>query len=429
MWGMEPTAFIEAKRDGLEHTKPALQEFFGAFLKGQIPDYQVSAWLMAVYFQGMSPAETLALTRVMAESGHMLDLSGFAHTVDKHSSGGVGDKTTLVVAPILAAAGCTVAKISGRGLTYTGGTIDKLESIPGWHGEFSEAEFLAQTRRVGLVVAAQSGELAPLDGRLYALRDVTATVNSIPLIASSIMSKKLASGAKTIVLDVKVGAGAFMKTLEGARELAKTMIAIGLGAGRNMRVVLSSMERPLGKAVGHALEVKEAIETLSGSGPQDLKELALTLAGEGLEATGLAKSQARDVLESGRALSKFRQFVEAQGGDPKVVDNPGLLELAPEVFELKAETAGYVTALNALNVGQAVLLLGGGRQVKGEAIDLGVGVMLEKKPGDKVSLGETLVRVYHRGKGLEAALASLKSAYQTGTEPPATPLVLEVMRG
>ncbi len=196
-----------------------------------------------------------------------------------------------------------------------------------------------------------------------------------------------------------------------------------------MRVVLSSMERPLGKAVGHALEVKEAIETLSGSGPQDLKELALTLAGEGLEATGLAKSQARDVLESGRALSKFRQFVEAQGGDPKVVDNPGLLELAPEVFELKAETAGYVTALNALNVGQAVLLLGGGRQVKGEAIDLGVGVMLEKKPGDKVSLGETLVRVYHRGKGLEAALASLKSAYQTGTEPPATPLVLEVMRG
>lgn len=420
---MNPVRFIQAKRDGLAHTQEEMAAFLLGFLKDEVPDYQVAAWLMAVFFRGLSQEETLWLTEIMARSGKVLDLSHLPHPVDKHSSGGVGDKTTLVVAPILAASGCTVAKMSGRGLAHTGGTIDKLESIPGWRGEMTEAEFLEKARRVGLVIAAQSGDLAPLDGKLYALRDVTATVESLPLIASSIMSKKLAAGARSIVLDVKVGRGAFMKTLETARALAEAMVAIGKGASRRVRAVLTSMEAPLGKAVGNALEVREAILTLKGEGPEDLVQVALTLAEEALKLEGLDPGLARRALEGGKALEKFRAFLEAQGGDPRVVEDLSLLPLGEEL-PLLSQEEGVVQEVDALKVGLAVLALGGGRRKKGEAIDHGVGVHLLKKPGDRVERGEALALVYHRNRGLEEALGLLGEAFRLGESASPSPLVL-----
>jgi pyrimidine-nucleoside phosphorylase/thymidine phosphorylase len=420
---MNPVRFIQAKRDGLAHTKEEMAAFLLGYLRDEVPDYQVSAWLMAVFFRGLSQEETLWLTEIMAHSGKVLDLSHLPHPVDKHSSGGVGDKTTLVVAPILAASGCTVAKMSGRGLAHTGGTIDKLESVPGWRGEMTEAEFLERARKVGLVIAAQSQELAPLDGKLYALRDVTATVESLPLIASSIMSKKLAAGARSIVLDVKVGKGAFMKTLEAARALAEAMVAIGKGASRRVRAVLTSMEAPLGQAVGNALEVREAILTLKGEGPEDLLQVALTLAEEALKLEGLDPGLARRVLEEGRALEKFRAFLEAQGGDPGVVEDLSLLPLGEELPLLSREE-GVVQEVDALKVGLAVLALGGGRRKKGEAIDHGVGVHLLKKPGDRVERGEALALVYHRNRGLEEALGLLGEAFRLGESASPSPLVL-----
>jgi pyrimidine-nucleoside phosphorylase len=420
---MNPVRFIQAKRDGLAHTKEEMAAFLLGYLRDEVPDYQVSAWLMAVFFRGLSQEETLWLTEIMAHSGKVLDLSHLPHPVDKHSSGGVGDKTTLVVAPILAASGCTVAKMSGRGLAHTGGTIDKLESIPGWRGEMTEAEFLERARKVGLVIAAQSQELAPLDGKLYALRDVTATVESLPLIASSIMSKKLAAGARSIVLDVKVGKGAFMKTLEAARALAEAMVAIGKGASRRVRAVLTSMEAPLGQAVGNALEVREAILALKGEGPEDLLQVALTLAEEALKLEGLDPGLARRVLEEGRALEKFRAFLEAQGGDPRVVEDLALLPLAEEL-PLLSQEEGVVQEVDALKVGLAVLALGGGRRKKGEAIDHGVGVQLLKKPGDRVERGEALALVHHRNRGLEEALLHLRAAFRLGQSASPSPLVL-----
>ncbi|WP_456409895.1 thymidine phosphorylase, partial [Oceanithermus sp.] len=394
----------------------------------RIPDYQMAAWLMAVYFRGMTPHETAELTLAMAHSGEVLDLSGLGKTVDKHSSGGVGDKTTLVVAPILAAAGLVVAKMSGRGLAHTGGTIDKLESIPGWRAELSDEEFMRQAREVGLVISGQSKNLAPADGKMYALRDVTGTVPSIPLIASSIMSKKLAAGARIVTLDVKVGKGAFMKDLEHARELARLMVEIGRHAGREVRAVLSQMDQPLGRAVGNAIEVREAIATLRGEGPDDLTELSLALAREALEAAGEDPARAEEVWKSGAALDKLRAFVAAQGGDARVVDEPERLGLAPDVFELRAEAAGVVAELDAYKVGLAALRLGGGRERKGDAIDHGVGVRLEKKIGEPVVAGEVLARLYHRDRrGLEEARALMGSAYRIGrvAEPP--PLVLETV--
>lgn len=420
---MNPVRFIQAKRDGLAHAKEEMAAFLLGYLRDEVPDYQVSAWLMAVFFRGLSQEETLWLTEIMAHSGKVLDLSHLPHPVDKHSSGGVGDKTTLVVAPILAASGCTVAKMSGRGLAHTGGTIDKLESIPGWRGEMTEAEFLERARKVGLVIAAQSQELAPLDGKLYALRDVTATVESLPLIASSIMSKKLAAGARSIVLDVKVGKGAFMKTLEAARTLAEAMVAIGEGASRRVRAVLTSMEAPLGQAVGNALEVREAILTLKGEGPEDLVQVALTLAEEALKLEGLDPGLARRVLEEGRALEKFRAFLEAQGGDSRVVEDLSLLPLGEEL-PLLSQEEGVVQEVDALKVGLAVLALGGGRRKKGEAIDHGVGVHLLKKPGDRVERGEALALVYHRNRGLEEALLHLRAAFRLGQSASPSPLVL-----
>ncbi len=424
---MHPALFIRAKRDGAKHRREDLEAFLLGYLRGEIPDYQVAAWLMAVYFQGLDPEETLWLTETMARSGRVLDLSHLPHPVDKHSSGGVGDKISLVVGPILAASGCTFAKMSGRGLAHTGGTIDKLESIPGWRGEMTEAEFLERAGRIGLVIAAQSQDLAPLDGKLYALRDVTATVESIPLIAASIMSKKLAAGAGSIVLDVKVGRGAFMKDLDSARVLARTMVGLGQGAGRRVRAVLSGMDQPLGRAVGNALEVREALEVLRGGGPEEVRALALRLAQEALRLEGLDPDRAQEALEGGWALEKFRAFVEAQGGEGRVVEDPGLLPLAEE-YPFLAWREGVVEDLDAYGVGLAVLALGGGRRKKGEAIDHGVGVYLLKKPGETVQRGEALALVYHRGgRGLEEALEHLRAAYRLGPGPaqPA-PLVLGV---
>ena len=423
---MNPVVFIREKREGKKHRREDLEAFLLGYLRDEVPDYQVAAWLMAAFLRGLDAEETLWLTETMARSGKVLDLSGLPHPVDKHSSGGVGDKVSLVVGPILAASGCTFAKMSGRGLAHTGGTIDKLESVPGWRGEMTEAEFLERARRVGLVIAAQSPDLAPLDGKLYALRDVTATVESVPLIASSIMSKKLAAGARSIVLDVKVGRGAFMKTLEEARLLAKTMVASGQGAGRRVRARPTSMEAPLGRAVGNAIEVREAIGALKGEGPEDLLEVALALAEEALKLEGLDPALARKALEGGAALEKFRAFLEAQGGDPRAVEDFSLLPLAEE-HPLRAEREGVVQEVDAYKVGLAVLALGGGRKRKGEPIDHGVGVYLLKKPGDRVERGEALALVYHRRRGLEEALGHLREAYALGEEAHPAPLVLEAI--
>jgi pyrimidine-nucleoside phosphorylase len=424
---MRPVDVILAKRNGERHSREVLQEFLGGYLKGEIPDYQVAAWLMAVCFSGMNERETADLTEVMAASGDVLELSGLPHPVDKHSTGGVGDKTTLVLAPLLAEAGATVAKMSGRGLGHTGGTIDKLESIPGFMSELSDQQFLDQARRIGVVVGGQSKDMAPADGLLYALRDATGTVESLPLIASSIMSKKLAGGAKAIVLDVKVGSGAFLRTPEQARELAETMISIGRHSGREVRALLTGMEQPLGHAVGNAVEVQEAIRCLRGEGPADLTALCLTLAEQVLEAAGLERDQGRlrELLSSGRAYRRFEQWVAAQGGDTKALAG---LELAPEESMIRAPRDGTVTRMDALAVGRAVGLLGGGRSRKDEAVDHGVGALLHAKIGDRVSAGEGLITLLHRGaRGLAEAETLVAGAFTLGEplEPP--PLILEVV--
>lgn len=422
---------IARKRDGLTHTRAELEQLVLGYTRGEVPDYQVSAWLMAVYLRGMQPAEVADLTEVMASSGDRLTLTGLSSTVDKHSTGGVGDKTSLILTPMLAALGLTVAKMSGRGLAHTGGTIDKLESIAGWRSELSDEAFLAQARSIGLSLVGQSKNLAPADGLLYALRDVTATVDCLPLIASSIMSKKLASGAHTIVLDVKVGQGAFMKTLEQGRELARAMVSIGQHAGRNVRAVLTDMDTPLGHMAGNSLEVQEAVATLQGRGPHDLTELCVALASEALQAHGqdiaTAEARARQVIADGSALAKLRAFVEAQGGDPSFIDHPEKLDVAPDCTEITAPQAGYLSRLDALSVGRAVLALGGGRERKGEPIDHGVGVEVLKKPAEAVQSGEVLARIYHRnGYGLEVAQQFLSTAFELSATPvEAPPLILE----
>ncbi|WP_291426816.1 thymidine phosphorylase [Deinococcus sp.] len=422
---------IQKKRDGGTHTRAELEALVLGFTNGHVPDYQVSAWLMAVFLKGMTLQETADLTLVMAGSGEQMNLGNLPRTVDKHSTGGVGDKTSLILTPMLAALGLTVAKMSGRGLAHTGGTIDKLESIPGWTAELSEAQFLKQAREVGLALVGQSKNLAPADGKLYALRDVTATVNSLPLIASSIMSKKLASGAHTIVLDVKVGAGAFMGTLGAGRELARAMVDIGTHAGRQIRAVLTDMDTPLGRMAGNSLEVLEALDTLRGHGPADLTELCVALAAEALSAYGedpaQAEARARQTLADGHALHKFREFVAAQGGDAGYVDDPARFDVAPDRAEITAPEAGYLQRIDALSVGRAVLVLGGGRERKGEAIDHGVGVELLKKPGDAVQSGEAVMRLYHRGgRGLERALELLRGGLGFGpAQPAAQPLILD----
>ncbi|HEX7041275.1 MAG TPA: thymidine phosphorylase [Trueperaceae bacterium] len=422
--GFRALDLILAKKAGGEHAAHELSRLVDGFVAGEVPDYQMAAWLMAVCWRGMTPRETADLTLAMARSGEQLDLSDLPHAVDKHSTGGVGDKTTLVLAPLLASLGATVAKMSGRGLGHTGGTVDKLESIPGFRVDLSEEEFRRQAREVGVVVTGQSKDLAPADGLIYALRDVTGTVESLPLIASSIMSKKLAGGARSIVLDVKVGSGAFMRTEPEARELALAMTAIGRHAGRDVTAVLSRMSEPLGRAVGHALEVNEAMECLRGGGPADLHELCVVLASQVLARTGLAADRAavERALDDGRAYERFERWVAAQGGD---VASLGALPLAPDQELVRAPRAGVIAACEARSVGEAVGLLGGGRARKGDAVDHGVGVVLHAKVGDAVAAGEPVATLYHRGgKGLGAAAARVRAALTVADAAEPLPLIV-----
>lgn len=416
---------ILAKRAGGEHAPEDVARFVNGYVQGLVPDYQVAAWLMAVCWRGMTPAETAALTRAMADSGERLDLSSLKDTVDKHSTGGVGDKTTLVVTPLLAAVGATVAKMSGRGLGHTGGTVDKLESIPGFQVDLSERDFFEQAKRIGVVVTGQSKDLAPADGLIYALRDTTGTVESLPLIASSIMSKKLAGGARAVVLDVKVGSGAFMKSEQEAFELARLMVDIGQRGGLNVRAVLSAMDEPLGRTVGNALEVDEAVRCLQGEGPPDLLELSLVLAEEVLEGAGMpaGREQLEEAVSSGRAYTKLQEWVEAQGGDPRSL---GRLERAPDTWQLTAKKSGVLVALDALGVGRAAGALGAGRTRKGESVDHGVGVQLHAKTGDIVEVGQPLATLYHRGgRGLPRAIELMHGAVRVGEEAPVRELIIK----
>jgi len=418
---MRAVDIIARKRDGQELSQDELQYFVHGCTHGDIPDYQAAAWLMAVYLRGMSQRETVDLTSAMAHSGEVLDLSDIApFVVDKHSTGGVGDKTTLVVAPLVASLGLPVAKMSGRGLGFTGGTVDKLESIPGFSCDLTPAAFRDQLRREGIVVSGQSAGLAPADGKFYGLRDVTATVPSVPLIASSIMSKKIASGANGIVLDVKVGAGSFMKTRADARSLSQMMLSIGRDLDLKMAAVISAMDQPLGCAVGNALEVIEAIETLQRRGPDDFREHCLTVATQMCLMGGQAKDErvaleiCRDALDSGRALRAFSRWIQAQGGDCRVVDDPmGSLPQASVVRTVNAPESGWVVGLNAMVVGLTAQHLGAGRAVKGQPVDHAVGVVLHRKIGDVVKAGEPLYTLYTRDEATAAeAERGVTAAYR-----------------
>lgn len=411
---MRMVDLIQKKRDGLELTKEEIQFIIKGYTSGDIPDYQMSAFTMAIFFQGMTDNERAELTMAMVYSGDTIDLSEIKGIkVDKHSTGGVGDTTTLVLGPLVASVGVPVAKMSGRGLGHTGGTIDKLEAVPGFHVEIENNQFIDLVNKNKVAVIGQSGNLTPADKKLYSLRDVTATVNSIPLIASSIMSKKIAAGADAIVLDVKTGAGAFMKDLEESKALAKAMVDIGNLVGRRTMAVISDMSQPLGYAIGNALEVKEAIETLSGKGPKDLEELCLVL---GSYMVLLAKKadtleEARTLLtesiSSGKALETMKTFLEAQGGDSSVVDNPGSLPQAKFVMELEAKQDGYVSEIIADSVGTAAMLLGAGRATKESEIDLAVGLVLNKKIGDEVKQGESLATIYSNQEDVKAVKEKL----------------------
>lgn len=431
---MRMVDIIEKKRDGYALTEQEVAHFIQLYKDGEIPDYQAAALLMAIYFRGMTREETVQLTLAMAHSGLMMDLSDITdYVVDKHSSGGVGDKTTLIVLPLVAACGVPVAKMSGRGLGFTGGTLDKLESIAGYRVSLSDAEFRALAKQHGLVLCGQTSVLAPADGKLYALRDVTATVPSLPLIAASIMSKKLAAGANGIVLDVKWGNGAFMHTLEEARELAQMMANIGADAGRDVAALLSDMNQPLGYAIGNALEVQEAIETLHGGGAPDLREHCLTVAWHMLRLAGRGKrwqdeGETRRMLEAklanGEAFAKFRTMVEAQGGDVRMVDNPALLPQAQHTRTLDAERGGYVAACEALRVAQASLALGAGREKKEDPVDHAVGVVVHVKVGDKVQQGDRLATVYANNTAhLETAVSLVEAAVKL-SDAPVAPLPL-----
>lgn len=396
---------ILKKRNGHELSKEEIEYFIQNYTAGIIPDYQAAALLMAIYFNKMSNGETANLTSSMINSGEKIDLSTISGVkVDKHSTGGVGDKTSLVLAPMVSACGIPVAKMSGRGLGHTGGTIDKLESIKGFSVEMSRDEFINNVNSIGIAIGGQTGRLVPADKKLYSLRDVTATVDNISLIASSIMSKKIASGADAIVLDVKVGNGAFMKSVDDAFELAREMVNIGVCANKKTIAIISNMDQPLGRAIGNALEVKEALDTLNGRGPDDLVELCLTLGSSMLILAGRVKNdtEARILLEdtitSGKALNKFRQFIKAQGGDDKIIDNPALLPQARYVEKITSKKNGFVKEITAEEVGLACLILGAGRETKESNIDLSVGVILNKKVGDKVNVGDCIATIYGNDK-------------------------------
>jgi pyrimidine-nucleoside phosphorylase len=433
---MRAVDIIAKKRDGHRLSPDEIRFFVDGFVAGDIPDYQAAALLMAIVCRGMNDAETLHLTMAMARSGDVLDLSAIAPVVvDKHSTGGVGDKTTIAVAPIVTATGLRMAKMSGRGLGITGGTLDKLESIPGFQVEISQSAFLDQVRNVGLVVASQTGDLVPADGKLYALRDVTATIESVPLIASSIMSKKIASGADAILLDVKVGRGAFMHTNGEAADLAYTMVRIGRDADRNVTAVVSDMSQPLGRAVGNAVEVAEAIATLHGQGPPDFAEHCTAIAAHLLVLGGQAsdtveaRHMVHQLVENGAALDQFRRWVAAQGGDPTVADNPTIMPQAEVVRAVEAPQDGYIAAIDARTVGYTAVLLGAGREKKGTAIDHSVGIVLGPKVGDRVKKGMPLLTIHAASADdFAAARQRLLGAYKWGCEPvEAPPLIHRVI--
>ncbi|WP_105992353.1 pyrimidine-nucleoside phosphorylase [Staphylococcus chromogenes] len=411
---MRMVDMISKKRDGHALSSEEIKFIIDGYTKGEIPDYQMSSLAMAIYFQDMTDEERAALTMAMVESGDQIDLSNIEGIkVDKHSTGGVGDTTTLVLAPLVAALGIPVAKMSGRGLGHTGGTIDKLESVEGFHVEISEDEFIQLVNEAKIAVIGQTGNLTPADKKIYALRDVTGTVNSIPLIASSIMSKKIAAGADAIVLDVKTGKGAFMQTVEDAEALAHAMVKIGNQVGRQTMAIISDMNQPLGRAIGNALELKEAIDTLKGQGPEDLTELVLTLGAQMVvlaqkaETLEDARAQLQSVIDNGAAVEKFKTFLSNQGGDASVVDDPSKLPTAKYTFELPAKQSGVVSEMVANEIGIASMMLGAGRQTKEDDIDLAVGLVLHKKIGDKVSEGESLLTIYANQEDVAAVKQKL----------------------
>ncbi len=428
---MRMVDIIVNKRDHCELAREEIEFFIKGYTNGDIPDYQASALLMAIILNGMSSRETTDLTLAMAHSGEVLDLtSAVLLAVDKHSTGGVGDKTSLVVAPTVAACGLPVGKMSGRGLDFSGGTLDKLESIPGYRCDLSTEEFIHQLKHLGIVLTGQSADLAPADGKLYELRDVTGTVQSIPLIASSIMSKKIAAGAQAILLDVKVGLGAFMANLDEARKLAELMVEIGTLVGRKTVAILSDMNQPLGKAIGNALELQEALDTLRGHGPEDFLEHCLSTSGYMLALGGVSPDEvqgtimARKALESGKSLAMFRKLVEAQGGDVRYVDDPGLFPVASRIVEVNSPWSGYLSEVNARDAGETAVLLGGGREHKDDQIDHSVGVVVQHKVGDYVNDGDLLFTI-HANDDTRLAIARQKMLKaHRWSDQPVSPLPL-----
>lgn len=433
---MRAVDVIQKKRDAGELTREEIEFFIRGYVAGDVPDYQASAFTMAVFFKGMAPAEIVALTEAMMRTGSVLDLADLSGPkADKHSTGGVGDKTSLVLAPLAAACGVFVPMISGRGLGHTGGTLDKLESIPGFNVGLSLDQLRAVLRDCGLGLIGQTPEIAPADRRLYALRDVTATVESLPLIAASIMSKKIAEGIDALVLDVKCGDGAFLRSRDEAKALADTMLAIGKGMGKRVAALLTDMDQPLGRAVGNALEVAECIETLKGRGPGDLESLSVELAAwmvylaPAAPSLDAARSRVREALASGAGLDRFRRVIELQGGNPRVCDDTGLLPRANETLVVRSERDGKLARLAARAIGHAGMLLGGGRETVTSAIDPAVGFVFHKKVGDPVAAGEPIVTVHVGGGGqTDAALSVLREAITVSPEaPPPGPLVLDVL--
>ena len=419
------TELIEKKKHGLELSEDEIRWMIEEYSADRIPDYQMSAMMMAVCFQNMTQKETLALTLAMRDSGDVLDLSGISGVkTDKHSTGGVGDKTSIVLTPLVASVGCKVAKMSGRGLGHTGGTIDKLESFPGFQTSLTTEEFIKQIEDIGIALIGQTKDLAPADKKLYALRDVTATVDQLSLISSSIMSKKLASGADAIVLDVKCGSGAFMKDYDAAVALAKEMVKIGKNAGRKMSALITDMDQPLGYAVGNTLEVMEAIDTLNGHGPADFTELVMALGSRMVLLSGLAKDEEsaesllKEAIRSGKALDRLAAFVAAQGGNPDYVYHPERFETSTHTYDFCAENDGFISSIRCDSIGNVSLLLGGGRRVKTDSIDLSVGLVFDKKVGDPIKAGERIAKVFYNDhKKFTEALPVLKEAVTISSEP------------
>ena len=436
---MRMVDIIIKKREGLELTKEEIYFVINGYVSGNIPDYQVSSFLMAIFLKGMTKEEQYILTKAMLESGEQIDLSLIKGIkVDKHSTGGVGDKTSLVVAPLAASFGVKMAKMSGRGLGHTGGTLDKLESIPGFNIEMSSDAFFKQVNEIGLAIIGQSANITPADKKLYALRDVTGTIETIPLIASSIMSKKLASGADHIVLDVKVGSGAFMKNLDDARKLAKAMVEIGNLSGKDTVATLTDMSQPLGKAVGNSIEIIEAIETLKGRGPKDFTELCVALTVEILLIANiyndeeLAKEKVYDAINNGQGLNKLKQMIEYQGGDSNVIEHYELLPHAEEEIDLEylGEDIVYIHDIDALKLGEAAMLLGAGRLTKEDQIDYAVGVSVEKKIGDKLTHGDVIAKIYTNGKNTQDAMNKIFEAFSVSKDAVTSHnIILDVVRG